>query len=81
MGQWIELKKAAEAAKGVDNPFGQDKVESISIFMSRNFMDKSVFDIRGNIEFKNKMTSGKQSFTGGSIQDILQQMESFLKTI
>jgi len=62
------------------DPFKKDKVHSIWLHYTRS-MFSSTYVWRGNIEFKNGSTSGKQEFEESDLPVILQKMQQFLDSL
>lgn len=62
------------------DPFKKDKVTSIYLhYTKRMFIDEFIW--RGNIEFTNGNTSGKQTFEEKELPDILFKMQQFLDSL
>lgn len=75
----FELKDG-QSLSILNDPFKKECVAELHIHW---YSGKYSFSngISGSVEFKNGTTSGVQKFTGETIADIVQKMESFINSL
>ena len=64
-----------------NNPFNREDIRSVQVWYRKFWSTDTEFTASGSIEFKQGSTSGKQEFNGPTIEDILEQMAKFVKSL
>lgn len=65
----------------IKDPFNKTFVKLINIDSRENMFDETKWRHTGVVKFENGNTHGQQNFTGDSFNNVLEQINQFLKTI
>lgn len=65
----------------VKDPFNKDSLERVWIDISKDLFNKQIVRHTATVEFKNADTEGKQKFKADNLQDLLEQIDNFIKTL
>lgn len=81
----IDLDSIKESVlSSVNNPFTKESIESINFNISKPFFDFNKdkgLCFTARVEFKNKMTEGKQRFEADEFMSLVAQVDEFIKML
>ena len=64
----------------INDPFSKNKITKVMVWGAEN-LDKTKFNFRGNVEFKNENTTGQQDFTGESFDHVVSQIKAMIENL
>lgn len=76
----MDLLGTSFSLNSFQHPFQQDKVNRINIFMIKGLFDSKII-WNSSIEFKNQDIEGTKNFKGDTLDEVLAQMQTFLKSL
>lgn len=78
----VGYDSSTSLAKSPDlkDPFKKDSIRKVQVVF-QDFWSNGVWKADGYIDFKEGNTSGQQKFDGTSIEDVLEKMAAFVKTL
>jgi hypothetical protein len=76
----IPIPEVNAMSKIHTDPFTRECIKVVHLHFEK-FWTNSPWECIGNVEFTNGNTQGKQKFQGPTIEDVLEQMAVFIKTL
>ena len=81
----IELFKSSEESKAFidtySDPFKSDKIESITMNISKGIFKPHDIEFYANIKFKSGSTSGSHRIDADNFPSLVQKVEIFIKSL
>lgn len=76
----MEIFGNANNLNVIKNPFSKDNITGISIVMGKNVFSGG-FYFRGDVEFRNGQTQGRQVFNGDNLVDVFIKVKEFCESL